>query len=356
MNSIVIKKERESSYELIRIIAQVFIVYYHILLFAIYPLNSESLYKAIWLPFHVGVPVFVMLSGYFGIKPSVKGLVKLIGMVFILQIPIAIQDFIEVGGQKLFIKGFFCISRTEFWFIRTYVILYLLSPLLNSFLKGISLKRRLLLFLALFFISDYIGTVGTDPSLYEGYNIVTFMMFYVVGDTIHRYKEILNKFSFGRWMTLWAIYNITLVALYTAVGFNSSMVNLSYICLFFNYTSPGLLLSSTLFFIAFGKFSFHSKFVNQCAKASLAIYIIHGIILFSILNPIAERIYEFNDNMFFVLLGVFSLTIITVIVCIAVYWVLSPLWMLINKIADCTQFVFDKIVDRIVSKLQKYAN
>lgn len=72
---------RESSFELIRLVAQYMIVLYHILLIVIYPLSQETFHKAIWLPLHIGVPLFVLISGYFGIRASAKGLTKLVGMI-----------------------------------------------------------------------------------------------------------------------------------------------------------------------------------------------------------------------------------------------------------------------------------
>lgn len=89
---------RESSYELIRVLAQFFIVFYHIFLFFIYPATHSQLHKAIWLPLHIGVILFVLISGFFGIRVSVKGLVKLAGMMFVLYIPLSLVNLCEMGG------------------------------------------------------------------------------------------------------------------------------------------------------------------------------------------------------------------------------------------------------------------
>lgn len=73
-------KARESQFELLRLIAQFFIVTYHIFLFFIYPSTNAPFHKAIWLPLHIGVILFVLISGWFGIKPSIKSFVKLVSM------------------------------------------------------------------------------------------------------------------------------------------------------------------------------------------------------------------------------------------------------------------------------------
>ncbi len=91
---------RESSFELLRILAQVFIVYYHILLNVVFPETGAPLYRALWLPLHIGVPLFVLVSGYFGIKPSVRGVVRLTGTVFAIHIPLSICNLQMGGGER----------------------------------------------------------------------------------------------------------------------------------------------------------------------------------------------------------------------------------------------------------------
>lgn len=67
-------KSRESNFELLRIVAMFCIVFYHLLLHYVIPAEGEeSIFYALQLPLHIGVPLFVFISGYFGIKPSVSG-------------------------------------------------------------------------------------------------------------------------------------------------------------------------------------------------------------------------------------------------------------------------------------------
>lgn len=71
-------KVRESSFELIRLLAQWMIVVYHIYSVHIYALNNVPFNKAIWLPLHIGVPLFILIGGYWGIRVSGKLLRQLI--------------------------------------------------------------------------------------------------------------------------------------------------------------------------------------------------------------------------------------------------------------------------------------
>lgn len=93
-------KTRESSFELLRIIAQFMIVLYHIYLFFVYPTTNADIDKAIWMPLHIGVPLFVLISGYFGIKVSGKGIFRLIGQMFVYTVPLVLlfNMLISVSG------------------------------------------------------------------------------------------------------------------------------------------------------------------------------------------------------------------------------------------------------------------
>ena len=95
------EKSRESSFELIRLLAQFMIVLYHIFSVIIYPESNEPFYKAIWLPLHIGVPLFVLISGYWGIRASVKGVVKLVGMLFVLQVPLLIVNYYTILSKNI---------------------------------------------------------------------------------------------------------------------------------------------------------------------------------------------------------------------------------------------------------------
>ena len=66
-------KVRESNFELLRLIAMFFIVWYHLLLKFIVVVDESPIYKAMFIPLHVAVVCFVLISGYFHIKPTLRG-------------------------------------------------------------------------------------------------------------------------------------------------------------------------------------------------------------------------------------------------------------------------------------------
>ncbi len=90
---------RESNFELLRLVAMYFILLYHMLSFFIVKVDDAPLYKALWLPLHIAVACFVLISGYFHIKPSFKGIVKLLAPLIVCYLPLTFCESVScVGG------------------------------------------------------------------------------------------------------------------------------------------------------------------------------------------------------------------------------------------------------------------
>ena len=53
------------------------IIAYHLLLFFVCVESDFVAYWALQLPLHIGVILFVLISGYYGIRPSLRGFCKL---------------------------------------------------------------------------------------------------------------------------------------------------------------------------------------------------------------------------------------------------------------------------------------
>lgn len=176
---------RESNFELLRLVAMFFIVIYHMFLFFLSPIDDNPLYVAIQSPLHIGVPLFVMISGYFGIKFSPKGLFKLLAKTFVLAVPLMLAYCLwQHQGIKEMVKSLLFISHTPFWFIRSYIMLFLVAPVVNHYLENITPTRRLYLMLALGWIAVYLGTVGGDSSLAGGKNLANFLFLYCLGNCV----------------------------------------------------------------------------------------------------------------------------------------------------------------------------
>ena len=74
---------RKSGIEMVRLLAMFMIVYYHLVLFFVEPVDTNPIYKAIQIPLHIGVILFVLISGFFGIRPSFRGFFKILCIVYL---------------------------------------------------------------------------------------------------------------------------------------------------------------------------------------------------------------------------------------------------------------------------------
>lgn len=257
------QKIRESQFELIRVLAQFFIIVYHIYLFFIYPTTTEPFHKAIWLPLHIGVILFILISGWFGIKSTIKSFAKLIIMMALLYFPLQLIWYNQTDSltyKNILIIPFF-ITRSPFWFMRTYVYLFLMAPLLNFYMEKVSLRKKVYLLTVLFFISFYAGTCGSDISLTEGKNVITFSFIYLLGRMMREYQDTIKKKIKSKLLLIvYILYNVALVCVFACPGI--PYYNSLYNRIFFSYCSIGLLINASMLFILLSRLKFRSKFVN----------------------------------------------------------------------------------------------
>lgn len=91
---------RDSNFELLRVIAMFFIILYHIIMFHVVKIYPDTpFWIAVQYPLHIAVVLFVLISGYYGMRLKVKSVIHLIMLVFIYHIPLSLGEFI---GDVLF--------------------------------------------------------------------------------------------------------------------------------------------------------------------------------------------------------------------------------------------------------------
>lgn len=337
-------QRRESSFELIRIVAQFMIVIYHLFLFFMYPMYGDIFYKAVQIPLHIGVLLFVLISGYFGIKTSAKGFLKLIGVIAIYYIPINIINiYLQNGGGKEIVKSFLFISHTPYWFMRSYICLYLFAPVLNTYLKQIDIAKRICLLSVLAFISIYLGTLNGDPSLAGGKNLAHFSLLYCIGDTLHRYKSYWSKFNRTYLILTYIALNFILVFMYMI--FKDQIIGKIIWRLSYPYCSPMLLLNALLLFVILGNLRFHSKLVNWIASSTLAIYLIHSHpFVLEYIGNLIPWIGEKSFNMLAFILFLVLYSLIIMMISVLIDKALNPLWHLLNNWGDRINLKFSKMM------------
>ena len=320
--------ERYSNFELLRIVAMFFIILYHLLYFFIEPLSGgQALYRGLQIPFHTGVILFVLISGYFTIKPSLKGILLLTIPVFVYYVPLNIWANIVNDDIVEAIKSILFITHSPYWYVRTYLLLYLSSPIINCFLEQYKENNKILLttLFILAFISCYVGVIGVDASLEGGKNVVNFIFIYVLGFIIKHNKSMINRIPIKIEILFYLLLNSFLVLTYTLV--NNDIVRAIIIKTCFLYCSPVLIFNAILLFHIFSRIYFKNKLVNMFAKSTYAMYIIHHqpYVLYGLIGTIISSFWSYSHNTLYIMGmgGVFTLVIM--MVSFIIYKITNPI-------------------------------
>ena len=132
---VLVKKERESNFELLRLIAMIFIVLYHFCSSVKAGIDTENRWILLgYTIFHIGVPVFILISGYWTIKLSIRKLISFYLYCFLWYLMCYGISVLFLGEEfilKDFMMQWFPFSHTGGrQFITYYFWLMLLAPVL----------------------------------------------------------------------------------------------------------------------------------------------------------------------------------------------------------------------------------
>ncbi len=276
------QKTRNSNIELLRIIAMLMILGLHVNFLAIGQPNTEEIVSSPIQSFIrlfaeytciVGVNVFVLISGWFGINYKPKGIVQFLfqSLFFslIIFIPFAIAGKVEVN--RLNIMSSFLLYKNAYWFVWAYLVLYIMAPMLNAFIEK-SDKQTLKRLLILFFVIQTIASIFTNVGFYKaGYDPLSFIGLYLLARYFRLYRENTDKYIYLFIFVLCVLLNT--LACFTPPFFgisNGLMVSITWM-----YTNPLNIIGALSLLLFFTKLEFKSRTVNYIATSCFAVYLLH---------------------------------------------------------------------------------
>ena len=214
------ENKRNSSIELIRIIAMFMIVLSHSVTHGEY--ETENVFNKIILDWftlgNIGNHLFILISGYYLCeKVNYKSICKLISQVWCYSLIIFI--FCSLFGYQYsfenILEVFFPVVFREYWFITAYIVLVLISPILNIFIKNVSktsFKAILLVMVCMWIIIPTFTIFQTN--LY-GDVLPQFMLIYLVGAYFRKYPN--NILEIKRIRFLMLVSSVILLYLSTLI-------------------------------------------------------------------------------------------------------------------------------------------
>lgn len=275
------KKRRDSNMELLRIVAMLLIMIVHANFRALPKPDAAAVSAApvsSFLQFMtesfsiVGVNVFVMLSGWYGIRPRLSRVGELLFQVlFFGVICMGIEWYVSDGMPPRVLQTVLMLDHDNYWFVKTYLALYLFSPMLNAFVNTATRRQQELLLMAVFSFMFVFGWLFQSTSwILSGYSLPWFMCLYLLS----RYISVCQPWfaQFCRRTDL-CIY-LGIVAFLTVSVFVMRHYNLGGVMYF--YTCPFVVVGAIYLLLFFSKLSFHSRIVNWLGISVLSVYLTHS--------------------------------------------------------------------------------
>ena len=217
------------------------------------------------------VNIFVVISGWFGIRPSLKGFGSFVFQcayflfgIFIVMVLTGLTSFSFKGLASCFL----CLEWN--WFIKAYICLYILSPVLNSFCKEENRKVMKMVIIAYFLFQTVYGWLTPGSKFFEGgYSTISFIGLYLLA----RYcKLFAPKVATFRKSTD-AIIIVTLVLLITILEYLRIQFSLPVNVM--TYSNPLVIVLSIYVLLLFSKISIQSRVINWIATSSFAVFLLH---------------------------------------------------------------------------------
>ena len=318
------RPQRNSSIELYRIIATfaVLIVHFDVWFTGDWPLgnydiDNPTIFRTVQMficaATIVCVNMFVIISGYFGIRLKLSSIIKLCIYLALIYVPLYIAKCVSEHDFSLMalIDRFFVISNAGY-FIQCYFMLMILSPVINAFIDkyGKECLKWVIVFGGLEFWFGCIMDIE-ELGYRNGHSVIHFVLMYMIARCVKLYEDDIKKINPWVW-ALGYLFSTIAVAITYVVGIKWC----------WDFSNPALVLSAVCSFLPFLYMTFHSKIINFIASGTLAVYILHVTVrIRSILTTIDTHLLGTNSYPIYlikilgVILIVFIVSVLYGIVC-----------------------------------------
>ena len=221
----------------------------------------------------VCVNCFILISGYFGIRFKLKSFGNLLfqtafwgGFCIVIALYCPFVNVPQFNVVKTFIE-----SLTWGWFVEGYIILFILSPVLNTFIKltnTTSLGKYLIMFYLLSTIGGYF--LGFSD-FKKGMSALSLIGIYITGAYLRKEGRITlfkrsKRFNLGMYFIGGIILLITnALLLYFKIGTSP-----------YGYLNPIVILMSVFLFLYFKELNIgNSRLINFLSASAFSIYLFH---------------------------------------------------------------------------------
>lgn len=277
----------------------------------------------------VCVNLFILISGWFGICARLSGFLRLLFLLLFACVAMVMGIYFFTGEwpdvwSKMLSSSF------QLWFIVSYLILYIASPVLNTYAEHAS-TRDFSLLLLVFFLFQFL-MFDTSNDFNNGYSFLSFMGLYLLARFLRRQELFLQKIPVWAWGMCYLATSLTITLFLSALALFST-ASTFYQCFHWTgaYAAPNVVLASVSLFLFFSRLKFASKTVNILGSASLMVYATHqNVYIRPYYSQMVNYLHANNDTVIFVLL--LLAFVLMVYACAVLLHLLSErLWKLLCK-------------------------
>lgn len=287
--------QRQSNIEILRIIATMMVIMVHTAFLSLgVPQKFDSSGLAISAIQIFSVPavdIFILISGYFHIKPKVKGLGNYLFQVLFYSIFIYVL-WLVLGRCRLNVQDIKeCFFLTEAnWFIKSYLLLFIVSPIINTFVDNCSRRTHCIIILSMLaYQTVFDFATMADLSIRSGYSTMSFVLLYLIGSYIKKYPNTTCICIGGDKMKI-AITGLIFygLLLLPVIASYFDVLNSKFVCKYLQhglaYSNPLIIGVAVCYLRLFLKVCITSRVVNWIAISSFSAFLIHA-------NPNVIRLF-----------------------------------------------------------------
>lgn len=274
---------RDSNFELLRLLAMFGIIVHHLVIkgastcgyVEAYDYNRDGVLGLLLNSLVVGgVDCFVLITGWFGIRHTMKGLVKILLETCLFGL-ISYIILLLLGGDSFSISHLKDSMDFRFnWFVVSYMMLLLVSPIIERSLINLEFKefKKWMILLCVF---NFVFVLLLNRINDNGYNVVHFIFLYYIARFMKTMKDSGNLWykRFEKYSL--PIYIIMVLTLTLGFLFLNEYRHAPKSIKWFGYNNPILLMASVAFFVSMAKMHLKSRWINYLASGVFGVFILH---------------------------------------------------------------------------------
>lgn len=221
------------------------------------------------------VDIFILISGWFGINPNLKGFSKFIfqWLFFSVTIYLALAILGKIPFNIAGLLGCLKFNQGGYWFICSYIILYILSPMLNAGISSITRHQHKWIIICFHLFVFIYSWCFLQSEFAHGYSAICFIGLYVLARYVKIYNPKFSSFKKNCYLYIFAaiiIFNTLFLALAIYLHRDGIPVRMMMF-----YETPTTIMAALSLLIYFSKLYIKSNLINWVASSSFAVYLLH---------------------------------------------------------------------------------